>query len=291
MYLGAIEAGGTKFVCAVGGSDGEVYEKIKFATTNPQETIGKIVEFFKPYKLAAIGIGSFGPIDLDKNSATYGYITSTPKPYWRNFNFVGEINKYFHVPIRFDTDVNAAALAEQLWGAAKGLSSCIYITVGTGIGVGALVEGKLLHGLAHPEMGHIIIQRHPDDNFVGNCPFHNDCLEGMASGPAIEKRWGKKGDELTDCKEVWELEAFYLAQAIANYILILSPQKVILGGGVMKQQQLFPNIRQKVIELLNGYIQHDVILHHLEEYIVPPGLGENSGICGALALAKQAIDS
>jgi fructokinase len=290
VYLGAIEAGGTKFVCAIGDHDGNIKERVTFPTTTPEETMRRVVEFFRPYPLEAIGIGSFGPVDLRRGSATYGYITSTPKQKWVNFNFVGEMKRHFSVPIGFDTDVNAAALGERRWGAAKGLQSCIYITVGTGIGVGAIVEGNLLHGLMHPEMGHILVRRHPQDTFAGVCPYHGDCLEGMASGPAIEKRWGKKGAELADRKEVWELEAFYLAQAIANYILILSPEKVIIGGGVMKQEQLLPDIRHHVIEFLNGYVQHKVILQKIDEYIVLPGLGDNAGICGALALAKQALD-
>ncbi|WP_027407965.1 ROK family protein [Anoxybacteroides tepidamans] len=289
MYLGAIEAGGTKFVCAVGSGDGTVHERTTFPTTTPQETMRHVVDFFSRYELKAIGIGSFGPIDLNKNSATYGHITSTPKPHWANFDFVGEISKHFHVPIGFDTDVNAAALGERLWGAARGTDNCIYMTVGTGIGVGAIVEGRLLHGLLHPEMGHILVRRHPDDAFAGSCPFHGDCLEGMASGPAIEKRWGKKGAELAAQKEVWSLEAFYLGQAIAHYILILSPEKVVAGGGVMKQPQLLPDVRHHVRQFLNGYVQHEAILHHIDDYIVLPGLGDNAGICGALALAKQAL--
>jgi fructokinase len=188
------------------------------------------------------------------------------------------------VPIGFDTDVNAAALGESLWGAAKGLESCLYMTVGTGIGVGALVEGKLVHGLAHPEMGHIMVRRHEDDSYAGRCPFHGDCLEGLAAGPAIEERWGKKGIELADTPEVWEMEAYYLAQAIANYILILSPKKVIVGGGVMKQAQLFPLVREKVKEILGGYVQSEQILEKIDEYIVPPGLGNNAGLAGAMGL-------
>ncbi|OQM45941.1 fructokinase [Anoxybacillus sp. UARK-01] len=290
MYLGAIEAGGTKFVCAVGDDDGRVRQREMFPTTTPEETMRSVIHFFQQFELKAIGIGSFGPIDLNKSSHTYGYITSTPKRKWENFNFVGEMSKYFPVPIGFDTDVNAAALGEQLWGAAKGTHSCLYMTVGTGIGVGAIVEGRLLHGLLHPEMGHILVRRHPEDSFAGCCPFHNDCLEGMASGPAIEKRWGKKGAELTNHTEVWELEAFYLGQAIAQYILALSPEKIIVGGGVMKQPQLLPAVRRYVIGFLNGYIQHEAILQHIDEYVVRPGLGDNAGICGALALAKQALD-
>ncbi|MBS2771288.1 MULTISPECIES: ROK family protein [Anoxybacillaceae] len=289
MYLGAIEAGGTKFVCAVGDDDGRVRQREMFPTTTPEETMRSVIRFFQQFELKAIGIGSFGPIDLNKSSHTYGYITSTPKRKWESFNFVGEMSKYFPVPIGFDTDVNAAALGERLWGAAKGTNSCLYMTVGTGIGVGAIVEGRLLHGLLHPEMGHILVRRHPEDGFAGCCPFHNDCLEGMASGPAIEKRWGKKGAELTNHTEVWELEAFYLGQAIAQYILTLSPEKIIVGGGVMKQTQLLPAVRRYVIDFLNGYIQHEAILQHIDEYVVRPGLGDNAGICGALALAKQAL--
>jgi len=290
MYLGAIEAGGTKFVCAVGDGDGNVYERVTFPTTTPEETFGQVIDFFKQYDVEAIGIGTFGPVDLHRDSPTYGYITSTPKPHWSNVDFVGAIKKHFPVPIGFDTDVNAAALGEQLWGAAKGNQSCIYITVGTGIGVGAIVEGRLVHGLLHPEMGHIFIRRHPDDEFAGSCPIHGDCLEGLASGPAIEKRWGKKGIELSDRTDVWELEAFYLGQAIAQYILILSPEKVIVGGGVAHQPSLLPLVRQNVLDFLNGYVQHDAILRHIDDYIVRPGLGDNAGICGALALAKQALE-
>lgn len=289
MLLGAIEAGGTKFVCGIGGENGEIYERVSFPTTKPEETMKQVVSFFNEKKIEAIGIGSFGPIDLTKTSDTYGYITSTPKPYWNNFNLVGEVKKHFSVPIGFDTDVNGAALGESKWGAAKGLDSCLYITVGTGIGLGAVVEGKLLHGLLHPEMGHILIRRHPEDSFEGSCPYHLDCLEGMAAGPAIEKRWGNKGVELSNDKRVWELESYYLAQAIANYILILSPKKVILGGGVMKQEQLFPLIRKEVIKLLNGYIQSKDILEGINSYIVPPGLGDNAGLAGALALAHNSL--
>ncbi|MBZ5749049.1 ROK family protein [Metabacillus rhizolycopersici] len=289
MLLGAIEAGGTKFVCGIGGENGEIYERVSFPTTSPEETMKQVVSFFREKKVDAIGIGSFGPIDLTKTSDTYGYITSTPKPYWNNFNLVGEVKKYFSVPIGFDTDVNGAALGEIKWGAAKGLDSCIYITVGTGIGVGAISEGKLLHGLLHPEMGHILIRRHPEDDFEGNCPYHLDCLEGMAAGPALEKRWGNKGVELSTNQRVWELESYYLAQAIANYILIISPKKVIIGGGVMKQDHLFPLIRKEVVRLLNGYVQSKDILENIDSYIVPPCLGDNAGLAGALALAQNCL--
>jgi fructokinase len=288
VILGAIEAGGTKFVCGIGNEDGEVIERISIPTTTPEETMRHVVDYFKGKKVDALGVGSFGPVDLDVSSATYGYITSTPKIHWNQYNLVGELKKHFHVPIGFDTDVNAAALGESLWGAAKGLDSCLYMTVGTGIGVGAVSEGKLVHGMLHPEMGHILVRRHDVDHFTGSCPFHGDCLEGMASGPAIEARWGKKGVELASNLEVWELEAYYLAQALVNYILVLSPKRIVIGGGVMKQEHLFPLVRNGVVQLLNGYIQHENVLYQIDKYIVPPNLGDNAGLCGALALARQA---
>lgn len=290
MILGSIEAGGTKFVCALGNENGEIIERAEFPTTTPSETLKKVIEFFGGKKVDGIGIGCFGPIDLDKTSETYGYITSTPKPNWANYNIVGEVKKHFDVPIVFDTDVNAAALGEAVWGNAKGLDSCLYITVGTGIGAGALIEGRLLHGSVHPEMGHIKINRHPKDTFEGNCLFHNDCLEGMAAGPAIEKRWNKKGYELSDIKLVWEIEAYYLAQALVNYILILSPKKIILGGGVMKQEQLLPLIRNNVQKMINGYVKHSNLEENIDEYIVNPGLGQNAGICGGIALALKELN-
>lgn len=290
-YLGAIEAGGTKFICAVGLKNGEILERSSFPTTTPGETMDRVFEFFNGKPIAALGVGTFGPVDLDSASETYGYITSTPKPHWSDFNLIGALQNLLPVPIGLDTDVNAAALGEATWGAAKGLDSCVYMTVGTGIGAGALVEGKLLHGLLHPEMGHITVKRHPDDPFSGKCPFHLDCLEGMAAGPAIEQRWGKKGYELADMKQVWEFEAYYLAQAVVNFIYILSPKKIILGGGVMNQTKLFPMIRKHVLEMLNNYVGNREFLDGMDEFIVPPGLGDNAGLSGSLLLAKQALDN
>jgi fructokinase len=283
MLYGAIEAGGTKFVCAVGNETGEIVERLTIPTMTPDETMPQVIDFFRQYELKAIGIGSFGPVDLNIQSPTYGSITTTPKLAWRNYPLLKVIKDAFSVPVGFQTDVNAAALGELHFGAAKGLDSCLYLTVGTGIGGGAVVNGKVVQGLSHPEMGHIYIRRHPNDPYEGKCPYHRDCLEGLAAGPAIEERWGKKGQELEGQKEVWEIEAYYLAQALAQYILILSPQKIILGGGVMKQTQLFPLIRQNVQELINGYVE----LEDLESYIVPPGLGDNAGITGALVLAYE----
>lgn len=287
--LGAIEAGGTKFVCGIGTKDGEVVERVSFPTTTPEETMSQVVDFFKGKEVEAIGVGSFGPIDPIKESDTYGYITTTPKPHWSQYNIVGFMKSHFNVPIGFDTDVNGAALGEHLWGAGQGLESCMYITVGTGIGAGAVVNGQMLHGLSHPEMGHIVVRRHPDDSYEGTCPYHADCLEGLAAGPAIGRRVGVQGAELGVDHPAWELEAYYLAQALMNYILILSPQKIIMGGGVMKQQQLFPLIQRELRSLLNGYVQHTSISNDIENYIVSPKLGDNAGLCGALALATLAL--
>ncbi|WP_275983499.1 ROK family protein [Paenibacillus hamazuiensis] len=290
MLLGAIEAGGTKFVCGIGSEHGEIFERVSFPTTTPEETMGQVAAFFRDKAVEAIGIGSFGPVDLHRSSPTYGYITTTPKPHWGNYPILAELQKHVNVPVGFDTDVNAAALGEAEWGAAKGLSSCMYMTIGTGIGAGAIVEERLLHGLLHPEMGHILVRRHEEDHFAGNCPFHNDCLEGMAAGPAIEKRWGKKGFELQDNAKVWEFEAYYLAQAVVNAVLMLCPQKVILGGGVMKQAQLFPAVREQVSRMLNGYVQKPELAGGIDDYIVPPGLGDNAGLSGALVLAKKELE-
>ncbi|MFF2875178.1 ROK family protein [Gottfriedia sp. NPDC057991] len=284
--LGAIEAGGTKFVCAIGDENGNLIERIQFPTTVPEETISQVIEFFKNYPIKAIGIGSFGPIDVNEASSTYGLITSTPKMAWQDFPFVQAINQHFSVPIGFNTDVNAAALGEATFGAAKGLDSCLYITIGTGIGAGAVVNGNLLQGITHPEMGHILVRRHPNDKFVGNCPYHRDCLEGLASGPAIEARWEKIGSNLIDRKEVWDLEGYYIAQALMQYILILSPKKIILGGGVMNQMQVFESVYKYLNELVCDYVS----LPELNEYIVPPSLGNNSGIIGALMLAQNALN-
>ena len=289
--IAAVEAGGTKFICGLGNEKGEIIDKINIPTTTPEETMSKVIEYFKDKKFDVMGVGSFGPIDPVKSSETYGYITKTPKPYWSDYNIIGELKKHFNVPMEFDTDVNGAALAEAWWGAGKGLKNIIYITVGTGIGAGAVVNGIMLQGMTHPEMGHIFLKKHPDDKFQGRCPFHKDCLEGMAAGPAIEDRWGKKGQEMANDDRVWEMEAYYLAQALVNYILILSPQKIIMGGGVMKQQQLFPLIRKYVQGFLNNYVYKREILEKIDEYIVYPGLGDEAGFKGSIALGKIALEN
>ena len=289
MLIGGIEAGGTKMVCAVGDENGVVKDRVSFPTRQPKETFEDIIGYYKNWDIKALGIGCFGPLDLDKKSATYGYITKTPKAGWENCDIVGAFKEALGVPVGFDTDVNGAVLGEVTWGAAKGMDSAIYITIGTGVGVGVYANGGLLHGLIHPEGGHMLLAKHPKDTYKGKCPFHENCVEGLASGPAIEARWGKKGIELAGRDEVWELEAFYIGQAIANYVLAYSPQKIILWGGVMHQEKLFDMVRREAKNMLNGYIPHDMILNSMEEYIVPPALGEDPGIMGAIKLGMDAL--
>lgn len=287
--LGAIEGGGTKFVCGIGAEDGTIRETVTIPTTTPEETMGRAMAYFADKGIEAIGIGTFGPIDVNAASPSYGHVASTPKPHWSGYDIVGCVKRELGVPVGFDTDVNAAALGELLWGAAQGLQSCLYMTIGTGIGAGAVAEGKLVHGLTHPEMGHIIVRRHPEDKYAGHCPFHTDCLEGLASGPAVEARWGKRASELGETHAAWAMQSYYIAQALVNYTLILSPEKIILGGGVMHQSHLFPLIREQVKRLLNGYVQHAALLNDIDRYIVMPGLGDKAGLSGALALAVKAV--
>lgn len=303
MRIGGIEAGGTKMVCAIGevsgtGNTGDldigvtqvrILDRISIPTTTPQETLPQMIDFFMGKDIEALGIGCFGPIDLNKKSASYGYITSTPKTAWRNCDIAGAFSQTLKIPVGFDTDVNAAVLGEVLWGAAQRCETAIYITIGTGVGVGVYCNGGLLHGLVHPEAGHILIQRHPQDTYAGRCPYHANCVEGLASGPAIEARWGKPADELAENKAVWEMEAYYIAQAVTNYILTYSPQKIILWGGVMHQEQLFELVRTKVKEMLGDYICHPQLQGELKDYIVAPKLGENPGIMGAFGLGLQEI--
>lgn len=283
--LGAIEAGGTKFVLAVSDDEFNIIERQSIPTTTPEETFEKVFEFFDQYDVSAIGIGSFGPIDVNIKSETYGYITSTPKTAWEHTDFIGVMKERYSVPMGWTTDVNAAALGELTYGAAKGKESCLYLTVGTGVGGGAVIKGEPLEGFGHPEMGHILVRKHPEDHFEGLCPYHGDCLEGLAAGPALEKRYGKKAQELTNNEQVWEIEAHYLAQALMSYTLTLSPEKIILGGGVMKQAQLFPLIRDKFIRLMNDYVQTP----DMEEFIVSPQLKDDAGITGCLILAQRAL--
>ncbi len=290
MILGALEAGGTKMVCAIGNEKGEITEQISVPTQTPETTIPQLIDFYRSKGIEALGIGCFGPIDLNRNSKTYGYITTTPKTAWQNYNIVGAFKEALKVPVGFDTDVNGSALGEYTWGIGKGLSSCIYITIGTGIGVGVIADGKLLHGMLHPEGGHILLHPMQGDRYEGKCPFHKHCFEGMAAGPAIEERWGRKAAELADREVVWQLEAEYIAQALVNYTCILSPQRIILGGGVMHQTQLLPMIREKFAKLLNGYLKTRE-LDDLDSYIVVQSLDDKQGIMGALKLGMMELES
>jgi fructokinase len=276
--FGGIEAGGTKFVCGVGtGPDDLVTTRIP--TTSPEATVAEAVAWIgekSAGRLHAVGIGSFGPVDLNS-----GYITSTPKAAWRNYDLAGAIGKGLGVPVRFDTDVNAAVFGEARWGAARGISNCLYLTIGTGIGGGAIVGGRIVHGLTHPEMGHVRVPHDSGaDPYAGGCPYHSDCLEGLASGPAIQSRWGVPGWNLPSDHPAWALEARYLALGIADFICTLSPERILVGGGVMRQTQLYEMIRREVELILAGYVEK-------LPPITPPGLGEFAGVLGALALAVQ----
>jgi fructokinase len=288
--LGGIEAGGTKFVCGVGTGPDDLV-KAQFVTSAPEVTLAQVVAFFRQEAgstLEAIGIGSFGPVDLNLTSPTYGHITSTPKSGWGNFDLAGSVTRALGVPVGFDTDVNAALLGESQWGAAQGLSDALYITIGTGIGGGVLAHGQLVHGLVHPEIGHLRIPHDvSDDPFPGVCPYHGNCLEGLASGPAIQERWNAPAGTLASDHLAWSLEAHYLALALVNLTLTLSPQRILLGGGVMQQPHLFTLIRQEFAQLLNGYVRHTEILDHLDTYIQPPLLAGDAGLLGALVLAER----
>jgi fructokinase len=287
-YAG-MEAGGTKFVCMVASGPENVRAETSFPTTKPQETLGRAVTFFKAYEpFAALGIGTFGPCDLNPASPAYGRLSTSIKPGWKEANMLEPFRQAFDVSIGIDTDVNVAALGEYTWGAGKGLDAVLYLTVGTGIGGGGVINGRMMHGLFHPEMGHIRLPRADGDRFGGICPYHGDCLQGLASGPAMEARWGKPGAELPLDHPAWKMEAHYLALAVHNYICTFSPNRIILGGGVMHQKHLFPLIHEEVKKLLNGYIRLSMILERIDEYIVPPGLADRAGVFGAIALAKQA---
>lgn len=286
MLFGALEAGGTKMVCAVGKEDGTILDQISIPTKTPETTIPEIIDYFKTKDIKALGIGAFGPVNVNKGTKKYGYILDTPKLAWKYFDLLGTIQKELNIPIGFDTDVNGSCLGEMTFGSAKGLDNVVYITIGTGVGIGIAVNGKLVHGMLHPEGGHILLKKAEHDTFEGSCPYHKCCLEGLAAGPAIEQRYGKKAIELKNEKNVWELESDYIAQAIMTYILTISPQKIILGGGVMHQEQLFPLIRQKVLELLAGYIKTPE-LESIDTYIVPSSLNDNQGIMGCIQLAVE----
>ena len=286
---GGIEAGGTKWVCAVGNGPSDMQETTTFPTSAPNETIARAVEFFAGNgALTAIGIGSFGPIDVQPVSPTWGRITTTPKPGWADVDVVSALGTALAVPVAFDTDVNAAALGEHRWGAAVGLETFCYITVGTGIGGGGMANGRLLNGLVHPEFGHIRIPHDREvDPFDGVCPYHGDCWEGLASGRSIEARWGWRPEELTSDDRVWALEARYLALGLVSVILVLSPERIIIGGGVMSHTKLLPRVRREVAGLLNGYLDTVEVGEDIDGYITAPALGSKSGVLGAIALAER----
>ena len=287
MKFGAIDASGNRFLCGITTENGDTIDKAVFLTETPAKTMPQVIEYFKGKDIAALGLGCFGPIDLDPTSETYGFIKSTPKEDWQDFDIVGTLKSALNIPIFFDSHTNLAALGETIWGAAKNLKNTVYLTIGNGVGGGAIVENQLVHGMMHPEMGHMFINRHPRDKFVGTCPFHGgNCLEGMASIPSIERRWNKSLASLSDDHMTWDLEAFYIGHAIVNYILVLAPEKIILGGLVMKYGNLFPKIRREVKKLLNGYVKTPQI-KNIDDYIVPPDLGEQSGFFGAAALCMR----
>jgi fructokinase len=291
MIFGGIEAGGTKWVCATGGGAGDVQESVTFPTTQPAETIARAVEFFNVNgPPAAVGVGSFGPIDVRRSSPRWGTITTTPKPGWANTDVLGALGAALAVPLGFDTDVNAAALGEHRFGAAAGLETFCYLTVGTGIGGGGMVNGLLLHGLLHPEIGHMRIPHdRARDPFEGVCPYHGDCFEGLASGGALNARWGRPPAEIDD-DEAWLLEAEYLALGLFNVICTLSPQRLIVGGGVMNRASLLPNVRRRVSELAQGYFDTPELGEAIDYYIVAPALGDRAGVLGALELARLALE-
>lgn len=282
--LGAIEAGGTELVCGVAEVAGPaLVEKRVIRTTTPADTLAEAIRFFSAYRLRSLGVACFGPIDL-----AAGTITTTPKSGWSGAEIVRPLQQALAVPIAFDTDVNGAALGEARHGAGIGKDPFIYVTVGTGIGAGVLITGRPVHGQMHPEAGHMSVKRHPDDPFVGNCPYHSDCLEGLASGAAIHARWGSPGQDLPTGHPAWKLEAYYLAQAACNMIFLLSPQRIVLGGGVMTRGDLFHLVYDEARSRLGGYIPPLEPTAAIEDLIVPASLGDDAGIIGALEMAQDA---
>lgn len=286
--FGGIEAGGTKWECAVGTGPGDLRATETILTTSPAETIGRAVAFFeREGPVDALGIGSFGPVDLKPSSPGWGRITTTPKPGWAHADVAPAIGRRLSVPVAFDTDVNAAALGEHRWGAAQGLDTFCYVTIGTGIGGGVMAGGKLLHGLLHPEFGHLRIPHDTAaDPFAGACPYHGDCWEGLASGTAIESRWGRRPEELAGDEAVWELEARYVALGLVSVISVLSPERIVLGGGIGTVAGLLPLVRREIVALVGGYLDAPELAEEIDRYMVPPELGARSGVLGAIALAE-----
>jgi fructokinase len=290
VSIGGIEAGGTRWTCAIGRGDGEVERAESFPTTTPDETIGRAIEFFAAVPdLEAVGVGAFGPVEVNSASPRWGTITTTPKPGWRNTDVVGPLAEALGVPIALDTDVNAAAVGEWRHGSARGLDTFVYLTVGTGIGGGVFTNGRPVHGLLHPEVGHVLVPHdRKRDPFPGCCPFHGDCLEGLASGTALRERWGRPGEELTD-PEAWKLEAEYLALGLMNVVLVVAAERIVVGGGVGGAPGLLPRVRTRLRDLLAGYVEAPQLgPAGIDDYLVAPGLGPRSGVIGAIELARTA---
>lgn len=289
--VGAVEAGGTKIICLVGSGPDDIRAEIRLPTRSPERSIPEMLDFFRARAaefgpLARLGVASFGPVDLDPDSAGWGHIAATPKPDWAGTDLAGALSRGLDLPVAFDTDVNGAALAEGHWGAARGLDDFVYVTVGTGIGAGAVVGGRPVHGALHPEMGHMAVPHDlVADPYAGRCPFHRDCLEGLASGPAIAERWGRTAERLPPDHPAWRLEAGYLAVLAANLVFLLSPRRIIFGGGVMRSPALLDEVRARTRERLGGYLRLPLYDGDLAELIVPPGLDDRAGPLGALALA------
>ena len=286
---GGVETGGTWCVCALGTGPGRLERREQFPTTTPQETIARIIEFFDAGpRPAAVGIGSFGPVDVDPASPGWGSVTTTPKPGWQHVALARPIGDALSVPVAFDHDVGAAALGEHRWGAARGVSAVSYVTVGTGVGTGLVIDGRPWHGLLHPEAGHLRIPHDRDrDPFEGTCPWHGDCWEGLACGPAIAQRWGTAGDELADDHPAWELEAEYVALGLLGIVTVVSPGVIVLGGGVMDRGGLRERVRARLRELLGGYLTSPLLGDRIDEFVVAPQLGDDAGVLGAIALAQS----
>lgn len=286
MYIGGIEAGGTKMICAVADESMTVIDQTSIPTTSPAETLAAIFAFFAPYPMRAVGVGSFGPIGIDPHQSTYGHILATPKAGWQHMDVVGALkNQWPDTEIIWTTDVNAAAYGELRLGAAKGKSSCVYMTVGTGIGAGVVRDGELFQGIGHPEIGHTFVKRHPDDTYPGTCPYHHDCLEGLAAGPSLEGRTGIKGQDLREDHPIWDLQAYYIGQALVNITLTLAPEKIILGGGVMNQPHLLAKIQEAFVQQMAGYMETPPV----NDYITTWALPNQSGITGCLLLAQEKV--
>lgn len=292
--IGAIEAGGTKFVCGIGDESGRLLSEERFPTTTPAETLARMVGSLRRQSegaggLQAIGVGSFGPVEVDRAAPRFGHVLRTPKAGWSMTDIAGTLRREFNCPVGFDNDVNAAAIAEHRWGAARDTPDIVYVTVGTGIGGGLLVGGQPVHGLLHPEIGHLYPRQHPlDTGFAGICPFHGDCLEGLASGPAIAARSGTSLDQLDPDHPQWQIEADYLGQLCHALVLAVSPRRIIFGGGVMSQTRLLPLIHERMRHWLGGYIDRPQLAAADSDFLVAPGLGAQAGVLGALALGIDA---